>query len=164
VCAHAFPWVRTCLCVRECVRASVCVCVWNLVGVGARSWACAYLSSMPRRGAILDVATLAPPHFVTLSHKQHGFRKNVTEHKMCVFIFSTTSYKTFLILRRIRRDIVVKVKTSPRKFLYSYFNETWIFSTGFRKNLTYKVVQIWPGLFLCKQVTVCPSHIWTTLY
>ena len=28
----------------------------------------------------------------------------------------------------------------------------------------YKVVQIWPGLFVCKQVTVCPSHIWTTLY
>jgi hypothetical protein len=30
--------------------------------------------------------------------------------------------------------------------------------------ITYKVVQIWPGLFVCKQVTVCPGHIWTTLY
>jgi hypothetical protein len=30
--------------------------------------------------------------------------------------------------------------------------------------LIYKVVQIWPGLFVCKQVTVCPCHIWTTLY
>ena len=28
----------------------------------------------------------------------------------------------------------------------------------------YKVVQIWPRLFVCKQVTVCPGHIWTTLY
>jgi hypothetical protein len=28
----------------------------------------------------------------------------------------------------------------------------------------YRVVQIWPGLFVCKQVTVCPGHIWTTLY
>jgi hypothetical protein len=28
----------------------------------------------------------------------------------------------------------------------------------------YKVVQIWPGLLVCKQVTVCPGHIWTTLY
>ena len=28
----------------------------------------------------------------------------------------------------------------------------------------YKVVQIWPGLFVCKQGTVCPGHIWTTLY
>ena len=26
------------------------------------------------------------------------------------------------------------------------------------------MVQIWPGLFVCKQVTVCPGHIWTTLY
>ena len=31
-------------------------------------------------------------------------------------------------------------------------------------SLLYKVVQIWPGLFVCKQVTVCPGHIWTTLY
>jgi hypothetical protein len=26
------------------------------------------------------------------------------------------------------------------------------------------VVQIWPGLFVCKEVTACPGHIWTTLY
>jgi hypothetical protein len=31
-------------------------------------------------------------------------------------------------------------------------------------HLWYKVVQIWLGLFVCKQVTVCPGHIWTTLY
>ena len=30
--------------------------------------------------------------------------------------------------------------------------------------LKYKVVQIWPGLIVCQQVTVCPGHIWTTLY
>ena len=30
--------------------------------------------------------------------------------------------------------------------------------------MNYKVVQIWPGLFVCKQVTVCAGHIWTTLY
>jgi hypothetical protein len=28
----------------------------------------------------------------------------------------------------------------------------------------YKVVQIWPERFVCKQITVCPGHIWTTLY
>jgi hypothetical protein len=37
------------------------------------------------------------------------------------------------------------------------------FSTFIAK-IEYKVVQIWPGLFVCKQVTVCPGHIWTTLY
>ena len=35
------------------------------------------------------VARLTPPHFSTLSHKRQNFRKNVTEHKMCVLIFST---------------------------------------------------------------------------
>jgi hypothetical protein len=30
--------------------------------------------------------------------------------------------------------------------------------------ILYKVVNIWPGLFVCIQVTVCPGHIWTTLY
>jgi len=28
----------------------------------------------------------------------------------------------------------------------------------------YKVVQIWPGLFVCKSGDIGPSHIWTTLY
>ena len=28
--------------------------------------------------------------FSTLSHKGHHFRKEVTDHKMCVLIFSTT--------------------------------------------------------------------------
>jgi hypothetical protein len=32
------------------------------------------------------------------------------------------------------------------------------------KSRLYKVVQIWLGRFVCKQVTVCPGHILTTLY
>ena len=31
------------------------------------------------------------------------------------------------------------------------------------RQCTYKVVQIRPGLIACKQVTVCPVHIWTIL-
>jgi hypothetical protein len=59
------------------------------------------------------VAPLAPPHFSTLSHKRHDFRKrNVIEHKMCVPIFSEILTKIFLILRRIQRDIFINVKTS----------------------------------------------------
>ena len=68
--------------------------------------ACAVLSS---------VASLAPPYFSTLSIKLHDFRKNVTERKMCVLIFSTNLSQTLLILKSIQRDIVINVKASSCK-------------------------------------------------
>ena len=40
------------------------------------------------------------------------FEKKVIEHKMCILILSTTLFKTFLILRRIQRDLGTNVKTS----------------------------------------------------
>jgi len=38
-----------------------------------------------------SVASMAPPYFSTLSsHKPHDLQKTLSEHKMCVLIFSTT--------------------------------------------------------------------------
>jgi hypothetical protein len=62
-----------------------------------------------------SVACLAVPHFSTLSHKRHDFRKTVIEYKMCVLIFSTILFETFLILRRIQPDIVINVHRSSRQ-------------------------------------------------
>jgi hypothetical protein len=41
--------------------------------------------------------------------------KKVTKHKMCVLIFSTTLPETFLIVRRIQRDILVNILRSSCK-------------------------------------------------
>ena len=76
----------------------------------------AYLSSMPRAGAMLPASSLAPPYFSSLSHKRHDFRKKITGHKTCVFgFYLQLLFKTLLILRRIQRDIVINVKTSTCK-------------------------------------------------
>jgi hypothetical protein len=61
------------------------------------------------------VAPLAPPYSSTLSNKRHDFRKKVTEPKLRVSIFFAILSKTFLILRRIQRDIVKNVETPSSK-------------------------------------------------
>jgi hypothetical protein len=68
-----------------------------------------------RRVIFLTVACLAVPYFSTLSHKRQDFQEKVIQHKMCVSIFSTNLYETFLILRRIQRDIIIDVHWSSCK-------------------------------------------------
>jgi hypothetical protein len=46
-------------------------------------------------------------HFARFSAK-----KKVTQHEMCILIFSALLFDKFLILRRIQRDIVINVETS----------------------------------------------------
>jgi hypothetical protein len=48
--------------------------------------------------------------------------------------------------------------------LWLEYWQPYLLNTSVICGCIYKVVQIWPGLFVCKQVIVCPGHIWTTLY
>ena len=63
--------------------------------------------------------------------------------KKSYLIFLQLLSKPFLILRRIWRGTVINLKTSLCKINYalflSDFNETWLFSTDFRKKLKYQV-------------------------
>jgi len=90
--------------------------------------ACAILSS---------VAFPSLQYFSALSHKLHDFRRKLLNTK-CMFWFSLSTFsETFLILRRYERDMIkmhICLHVKYPLFL-SYFNETWIFSTDFRKIL-----------------------------
>jgi len=85
-----------------------------------------------------SVACLALQYFPTFSHKGTIFekrKKKLTEHKMCVLIFTTTLVWNISHSRsksaRFDQKIYIGFHIVYPKFLPD-FNETWIFSTYFR--------------------------------
>jgi hypothetical protein len=88
-----------------------------------------------RRIILLSVACLAVVYFSTLSQNGTIFGKKLLKIK-CVFWFSLQLLcETFLILRRIQRDIIINVHKSSCEvpLLLSHVNDSWILSTDFRK-------------------------------
>jgi hypothetical protein len=62
------------------------------------------------------VAPQSPLYFSTLSHKRCDFRGKELSNVKCVFLFSLQVLsKTFLIVRRIYRNVVKNVQVSKRK-------------------------------------------------
>ena len=113
-------------------------------------WLCICSLSYPannamRRIILSSVAYLVPPYFCTLSHNDIVFakkKKKKVSNTTYLFWFSLKLLpETFLILRRTLCNIVINVKMSWNKYppFLSDFNETWIFSTDFRKKLKYQI-------------------------
>jgi hypothetical protein len=72
-------------------------------------------ASFLRRIVLSSVACPAVPYFSTLSHKQLDLRENLLD-TIRVFWFSVQLLsETFLILRRIQRDIIINVHRSSCK-------------------------------------------------
>ena len=72
------------------------------------------------RVILTSVACPALQHFSTLYHKRHDFQVGkVTEHKMCVLIFSSIFSKPFLIIRRTERESVINIQVLKWSTRYS---------------------------------------------
>ena len=94
--------------------------MWGARDVGARALACACARvalSMNRTAMLPTAASLAPPHFLILSHTRYDFckkKKKGTEHKMGILIFSAPFVSNISHSKK-NSDTVINVKTSSRK-------------------------------------------------
>ena len=82
-------------------------------------WLCVYSLGYPARNAHAPYFLMWPlrlysilPHYLI---NGSVFGKKVTEHEMCVLVFSTNLSETFLILRINERDMIINVYWSSCK-------------------------------------------------
>ena len=112
----------------------VCVCVCSLCYPACNAYAPCYTVICGLSGCI--------PHFSTLSHKLHDFRKKCYLNTKCEFWFSRQlPSETFLVLRWILRDVTkgcIDLHVKCPLFL-SDFSETRTLSTDFRNILKYQI-------------------------
>jgi hypothetical protein len=122
--------VCVCLCVCLCVCVCVCVCVCGCTSAGVCFLACSLAN--PACNVPLWLHHIFR-HYLT---KGMIFGKKKFFDMKCVFwFFLRRLLETFLSLRIIQGGEFINVKRRHVKYPWflSDFNETWIFSTGFRK-------------------------------
>jgi hypothetical protein len=124
------------VCVRVWVSACMCVRVYGCTGAGVCFSACSL--TYPAYNAYVPHCLRPLWHHQMFRHYviNYDFREKNLLKINCVFSFPLQLLsKTFLILRRNKRDIVINVKSLHVKYqlFLSDFNKSWIFSTDFRK-------------------------------
>jgi len=84
-------------------QAVLCILTFEIVAL--------VIQHVKRKSLIIvpSVACLKIACFYTLFHERQYFRKYIVENKICALVFSTILSESFLILRRIRRDIFINV-------------------------------------------------------
>ena len=93
------------------------------------------------RRIISSVVCLALPYFSTLYHKWHAFWEQVLSIKCVFWVSLLLVSETFIIVRRIERDIVKYTGLNVKYLLFLLdFNDTWIFSTHFRTILKHQIL------------------------
>jgi len=112
---------------------------------------------MRMRPIVLSYAKcLALPYFSTLSHKMQDLRKKLLKLKFFLLFSLQILSETFLILRRIQRDIVTNVRSIHVKYrlLMPDLNESRIVSRYIIKILKYQFswkFLLWEQSCSCRQ-------------
>jgi hypothetical protein len=101
---------------RCCGKNMRCVCGCTSAGVRLRACRLTY-QVCHAQVHIFSAFSLAPPYFSTLLHNGMIFGKKSLNIKCALWFSLQSLFETFLILRRIQRDIVENVKTSSYKVL-----------------------------------------------
>ena len=122
---YIFVGMRARACAHACARACGCVHVSLLSQHATRM-----------HHVVTSLWTPLPsPHLLLYLTNGTIFRKKSLNIKRVFWFSLQLLFETFLIVRKSQRDIAINVKSLHVKyplFLWD-FNETWIFSTPFRK-------------------------------
>jgi len=103
--------------------------------------------AMRRRHIVVCILAGSAKIFHINSQKAK-FRKRVIEHKMCVLIFSTNLSQTFLILRRINRDMKRNVYWSSCKIPIMFLIILVVLRSTLEYKIRWKSVQWKPSCFM----------------
>jgi hypothetical protein len=102
-------------------------------------------------------------------YKQIGYRQllrwtitsNWNCHNLFISSFVANVFFIYVSIFNVFTVLVFQVSYLTGTVNHSLHKDGRTSLSGYEhhRHKKYKVVQIWPGLFVCKQVTVCPGHI-----